>query len=183
MEKHPAKRGNLSLVGFMGSGKSTVGPLLASRLGMSFVDLDDSVAAEAGMGIEEIFSREGETGFRARESEALRREMQGEGKVIACGGGIVLKEENVRLLRAGSLVFYLRMGVDAAVARLRGGEGRPLLRGGVLRERAEELMAAREERYREAAHFEVEVEGRDPGEIAEEIEEIWKRQPILKRSP
>ena len=174
MEKSHSRRHNLALIGFMGSGKSTIGPILASRLDMSFVDLDDSIAAEAGMDIGEIFSREGEEGFRSRESKALRRELQGEGKVIACGGGIVLREKNVELLRARSLVFYLRVGRKTALERLGDGEGRPLLRGEALPERVENLMAARDARYREAAHFVVEAESGDPEAIAGEIADTWK---------
>lgn len=175
MEASCREKENLTLIGFMGAGKSTIGPLLASRLGLTFVDLDDSIAKEAGMDIGEIFSREGEEGFRARESEALRRELQGEGKVIACGGGIVLKEGNVKTLRMRSLVFYLRVEVDAAVARLGAGGGRPLLRGKGLRERVEELITAREEKYREAAHFVVAVGEKSAEQIAGEIAEIWWR--------
>ncbi len=166
---------SIALVGFMGSGKSTVGPLLASRLGMSFVDLDEAICAEAGMSVEEIFAREGEEGFRERESEALRREMEGGGKVVACGGGAVLRRENRSLLRERSLVVYLRVGKDELLRRLGDGEGRPLLAAGSLERRVEELLQGRERAYREVADMVVDAESRDPRDIAEEIARLWKR--------
>lgn len=166
---------NLALVGFMGAGKSTVGRVLASRLGLSFVDLDDSIAAEAGMAVEEIFSREGEEGFRLRESEALRRELQEKGKLIACGGGIVLRRVNVELLKERCMVCYLHADRDTLLRRIGGGEGRPMLRGHDLRRRVQELMEAREDKYREVAHIVVDVSEKSAEEIAGEIAEAWKR--------
>lgn len=175
MERSRGGRRNLALVGFMGAGKSTVGPVLASRLGLTFVDLDERIAAGAGMDIGEIFSREGEEGFRARESEALRRELRGRGKVIACGGGIVLRRENVELLRDSCMVCYLDADMETLLRRLEGGEGRPLLQGGELSRRVEELVEARREKYREAAHLVVDVGEKSAEEIAGEIAEAWKR--------
>lgn len=168
------RRGNLALIGFMGAGKSTVGALLARKLNMEFVDLDEEISRDAGMSVEEIFARQGEDGFRDRESRVLRRELEGEGRIIACGGGIVLRPGNVELLRERCTVFYLRAGKETVLGRVGGGEGRPLLAEGRLPERVEELMSLREEIYRRAAHFVVDTDGREPEEIAEEIMKTWR---------
>ncbi len=168
-------KANLALIGFMGAGKSTVGSLLARRLDMAFVDLDETISRDAGMSVEEIFRREGEEGFREREGRALRRELTGEGKVVACGGGIVVRPENVALLRKRCAVVYLRATGETILGRVGGGAGRPLLRGGRLEERVEELLSRREEAYRRAAHLVVDTDGRTPEEVAEEIEREWLR--------
>ena len=169
-----ARRENLALIGFMGAGKSTVGAELARRLGMDFVDLDGVIAGEAGMSVPEIFDREGEEGFRERESRALRKELKGSGKVLACGGGIVLRPENVDLLRERCLVVYLRVDRDTVLERVGKGVGRPLLEGGALPQRVEKLLSEREDKYLRAAHAVVEAGGRSPERIAEEIAGIWE---------
>lgn len=168
--KKPEKRKNIALIGFMGAGKSTIGTLLARRLGMRFVDLDEDISREAGMSIPEIFQREGEEGFRDHESRALRENLHGEGKVLACGGGIILRPENVDLLRERCTVIYLQAGRETILQRVGGGEGRPLLAAGDVAERVEELMARREEAYRRAAHVVVTTDERTPEEVVEEIE-------------
>ena len=170
-----ARSRNLALVGFMGAGKSSVGPLLARELGLDFVELDEEVAARAGASIAEIFEREGEGGFRERESEALREALEAGGRVISCGGGIVTREENVRLLRSACRVYLLEVSPATAVRRLRGGSARPLLGGADPRGEVERLMGERAGRYAAAAHEVVAADAGSPQEIAEEIAARWRR--------
>jgi shikimate kinase len=165
--------GIITLIGFMGAGKSAVGRLLSARLGLPFVDLDEVISAVAGKSIEDIFAEEGEEGFRERESEILRGELDSGSKVISCGGGVVLRDENVELLREKSRVFLLRISLERALERLSGGGGRPLLEAGDMEERIRELMEKRAERYRSAAHAEVNADDASPEEIAEEIAAAW----------
>ncbi len=166
---------NVALVGFMGAGKSEVGRLLARRLGMGFKDLDEVVCSRSGMSIEEVFTSEGESGFRERESAALREALLDEGMVISCGGGIVLDDGNVELLRSRCRVFLLRISAEKAVQRLSADGGRPLVAGGDLEQRVRTLMAEREGRYEEAADEVVEAGYARPRELAEEIAERWRR--------
>jgi len=166
---------NLALIGFMGSGKSAVGRLLAGILNMEFVDLDEVIAAQAGMSITEVFDSEGEGGFRERESAALCTELQSGGKVVSCGGGVVLAEGNVRLLRDRCRVFLLSISEAKAIERLSAHDGRPLLRGGDVTERVEELMAERRRTYLEAAHEIIDAEDASLQELAEEIAERWSK--------
>ena len=165
--------GIIALIGFMGAGKSAVGRLLSARLGLSFVDLDEVISAMAGKDITEIFAAEGEEGFRERESEALKRVLDGGSKVVSCGGGVVLRDENVELLRRKSRVFLLRVSPERALERLAGSEGRPLLDADDVEERIRELMEERAERYHAAAHAEFDASDADPEEIAEEIAAVW----------
>ena len=99
---------NIVLIGMMGCGKTTVGGLLAARLGRPFVDTDDLIEAREGRPIPEIFARDGEDYFRRREGELARALARQEGLVVACGGGLPLREESIAPLRETGLVFWLR---------------------------------------------------------------------------
>ena len=118
------------LVGFMGSGKSSVGRELARRFGVPFVDVDAWIEAAAGCRIRDLFAREGEPAFREREKAALREVLSVKGCVIATGGGAFADEENRVLLRSYAPVVYLDTAVETLLERLSADLGRPLLRGG-----------------------------------------------------
>jgi shikimate kinase len=162
--------GTLWLVGMMGAGKSTVGPLVAERLGRPFVDLDAVVAAAAGRSIPEVFAFEGEAGFRRREAAALA-EWAGSEAVVACGGGVVIDPANVALLRRSGMVAWLTAPAAVLTGRIAGGGGRPLAgeSGADLASR----LASREAAYGAAAHCRVDTAGRAPDEIAEEVVRRW----------
>ncbi|OFW55743.1 MAG: hypothetical protein A2Y75_05505 [Candidatus Solincola sediminis] len=159
----------------MGAGKSTVGRIVASNLDMDFVDLDGLIATNAGKSISAMFSDEGENEFRKLEQEALRKELAGTGKVISCGGGIVLDEKNIRLLRERSLVFWLLIEESEVIARLANNNDRPLLKGRDFLQEVRQLMAERRDKYMRAAHEVIEVDRLEPRAIAEEITIRWKR--------
>ena len=145
------------LTGFMASGKSTVGPLLADALGYRFVDLDWLVEARAGRSIRELFSQ-GEGVFRAAESEALRETAAGEGLVVATGGGTLADPDNLEVARVAGAVVWLRASIPMVVRRVGRARGRPMLadaqgrplRGRALRDRIQLLLDAREPFYAQA---------------------------------
>ncbi|WP_412060997.1 shikimate kinase [Rubrivirga sp. IMCC45206] len=144
------------LTGFMASGKSTVGPLLADRLGYRFVDLDWLIAARAGRSVADLFAQ-GEGVFRAAEAEALRETAGGEGLVVATGGGALAQPGNLMAARAAGPVVWLRASIPTVLARVGDGSGRPLLLDGTrplapaAREaRVRDLLAAREPFYAQA---------------------------------
>lgn len=167
---------SIVLIGFMGSGKSTVGRVLAENLGLPFIDLDEEIEVEACMGVPEIFSREGESGFRNRESRVLKRVLRGEQAVAACGGGVVTVEENIRELRERAVVFLLSVPLDEALRRIKDdGVERPLLAGPEWEEKARRLLEDRRESYLRAAHEVVEADEASPEEIAREIARRWRR--------
>lgn len=142
---------NLYLVGMMGAGKTTVGRLLARRLKLRFVDSDHEIEARCGVKIPVIFEIEGEAGFRAREAQALAELARLEGVVLATGGGVVLLEENRRLLAARGTVVYLRATPEHLYERVRQDRNRPLLAGGDPLGRLRELYRERDPLYREVA--------------------------------
>jgi len=118
------------LVGYMASGKSTVAKQLANRLGLAAVDLDREIERSAGMSIPEIFKTQGEMGFRRREQEELRKWLQQDGFVMACGGGTPCFFESMDEMNGAGTTLYLRMSPKAVVGRvLASKEERPILKG------------------------------------------------------
>ncbi len=157
---------NVVLVGFMGAGKSAVGAALASSLGWSLHDTDAAVEAATGKTVDEIWAAEGEEGFRVHEHDAILHACAGEKRVIACGGGSILRLRNFGILKSAGLVVYLRGSRDVLLARVGGGAGRPLLAEPGAFDR---LLAERSPAYESAADAIVDVDGRLPEEIAAEI--------------
>ena len=158
---------NIVLVGFMGSGKSTVGPHLAQRLERPFLDLDDVIEADAGRPVAEIFSSEGEAGFRERESRCLQRVLERDGSVLAVGGGAPMHDENWARIRSGNTVVALVAEPAELARRLNGSSDRPLLQPGVPSVIAS-LLPSRLSRYLEADVV-VKTDGIDPAEVAEQV--------------
>jgi shikimate kinase / 3-dehydroquinate synthase len=153
-------RGHVFLVGLPGSGKTTVGRLAARRLGVRFVDLDEEVERSAGVPVGDLFAGRGEEAFRDLEAQALRAVASGPPAVVACGGGVVLREENRRALRASGTVVYLEAPVARLVASgVVGTPGRPLLRS---ENDLARLAAEREPLYRDVAHVVVDAQGSPP---------------------
>ncbi|CAM5664434.1 shikimate kinase [Streptomyces canus] len=151
------------LVGPMGVGKSTVGQLLAERLGVGYRDTDDDIVAEQGRTIAEIFVDEGEPAFRAIEKAAVRRALAEHDGVLALGGGSIL-DADTRALLAGQQVVYLSMDVEEAVKRTGLNAARPLLAVNP-RKQWRELMEARRHLYESIATAVVATDGRTPEEV------------------
>jgi shikimate kinase len=156
---------HIALVGLPGVGKSTLAGRLAVELKMVAVDLDDVIVHDAGRSIPAIFEREGEAGFRRRESEALSATTGPgvPGAVIACGGGVVLAESNRTLLTTRTRCVFLSAAPASLLVRLGHESGRPLLRGDVATE-LDALAQAREPLYREVAAVTIDVTGRPEDE-------------------
>ena len=158
--------GAVAIVGYMGSGKTTLGRLLARATGLEFVDLDRRIVMKAGKEIPEIFAEHGEDFFRDLEHEALGEALDGQTPcILACGGGVVIRPENRTLLRDVRTVF-LREDTGVLYRRTRG-PGRPLRAAS--REEFESRYAERLPFYTEVADIEVEVDGRSPSRVVEEV--------------
>jgi shikimate kinase/3-dehydroquinate synthase len=153
------------LVGPMGVGKSTVGQLLAERLGVGYRDTDEDIVAEQGRTIAEIFVDEGESAFRAIEKRAVRKALADHDGVLALGGGAIL-DEDTRALLAGLRVVYLSMDVEEAVKRTGLNAARPLLAVNP-RKQWRELMEARRHLYESIATAVVSTDGRTPEEVTQ----------------
>ena len=151
------------LIGYRGSGKSSIGRKLADRLWQPFIDTDEMVVKAAGKSIREIFEQEGEQRFRELEAQALREACAKQEHVIAVGGGAVLREENRQVLRgAGHRIVYLRCEPQVLLERIQSdpktSESRPNLTGlGGGIEEIRSLLAQREPLYRELMSFELDV--------------------------
>lgn len=157
----------LVLVGPMGVGKSTVGALVAERLGCVYRDTDDDIVAEQGRAIADIFVDEGEPVFRAIEKQAVHKALAEHDGVLALGGGAIL-DEDTRALLAGHRVVYLSMDVEEAVQRTGLNAARPLLAVNPRRQ-WRELMDARRHLYTEVARAVVATDGRTPEEVAQAV--------------
>lgn len=164
--------GHVVLVGLMGSGKTTVGRMLADRLGRRFLDTDEVVESTTGRSVREIFVTDGEPAFRVLESRALREVLGAdEPVVVAAAGGAVLSAENRDAMRAAGTVVWLRAAPELLVARVAGEGHRPLLdddASGAL----SQMAADRDPLYREVAAVTIDVEGRAPEAVVQAIVEM-----------
>lgn len=154
------------LVGFMGSGKSTVGATLARALGWPFIDLDTTIEAGQGLTIRDIFEQAGEPFFREVERAALAEVVKSEPAVIALGGGTFVQEPNLELVRArGGITVWLDCPIEELRRRCEGITNRPLFRDAAS---FDQLFYQRQPYYA-LADYRVSTEGRSPDEVAEEI--------------
>lgn len=167
-ERAPQK--SLALVGFMGSGKSAVGVIVAHRAHTAFFDLDLMIEKAAGMSISKIFSTRGEAEFRSLESQLLPDALR-EGAVAALGGGTIIDAANWRVVNQRAVTVYLELPFDALWERIEGSVDRPLLSGRTRSEVAE-IFERRRPRYEEATHRVAAT--RPPGQLAGEILALWR---------
>jgi shikimate kinase len=166
---------NIILVGFMGSGKSSVGRALARRCGWVRVDADDVIVSRAGKPIADIFRDSGEEAFRELERTVMKDVCEESGCIISGGGGSFIDEENRRIMLDRGTVFYLSALAETIHRRVTTGNPnapvRPLLAGGEPLERIKELLAQRAPAYSQAHHT-IETDDLSPGQVAEAILEI-----------
>ncbi|QQE89434.1 shikimate kinase AroK [Azotobacter chroococcum] len=160
---------NVILVGPMGSGKSTIGRLLAKELRLTFKDSDKEIEQRTGADIPWIFDVEGEAGFREREQAMIGELCADDGIVLATGGGAVLRPENRVALRAGGRIVYLHASVVQQLERTSRDRNRPLLRSADPGRVLSDLMLVRDPLYREIADLVVETDERPPRMVVEEI--------------
>lgn len=160
---------NIILVGPMGSGKSTIGNLIAKRLHRDFIDSDHYIEERTGVDIARIFDVEGEQGFRDRESKALIDLLAQNDRVIATGGGSVLREENQRLLKQKGYIIFLDTTVNQQMQRLQRDKKRPLLQTENPRERLEALLAERRPIYLDLADLTIKTDKRVARRLAADI--------------
>jgi shikimate kinase len=160
---------NIVLVGPMGSGKTAVGRSLARYLRAPFYDSDTEIVRRTGVDIPYIFEKEGESGFREREREAIEALTALEGIVLATGGGAILLPENRRLIAEHGWVVYLETSVEQQADRVQHGRNRPLLSNVDPARRLQELMAVRDPLYRSIADITVRTDGRRVRAVAEDI--------------
>jgi shikimate kinase len=163
---------NVYLVGPMGVGKTTIGKHLAEELQFSFLDTDQEIESRTGADIPWIFDVEGEEGFRERESRILEELSSLSGLVLATGGGIVLREQNRKLLHDGGRVVYLTAPLEKLVERTRNDRKRPLLQGKDPGEVLRQALEVRDPLYRDVADIVFTANRKTPRQAAKEIAQL-----------
>ena len=163
---------NIFLIGFMGCGKSTMASLLAEEIGAELMEMDETIEAEAGISINEIFEKYGETHFRDLESQLISRITQKGGMVVSCGGGAILRPENVACMRENGTIVYLSATPETIFERVRYSTNRPLLNGNMNVEYISSLMQKRLPRYMDAADITISVDGKEKQDILKELTEV-----------
>ena len=160
---------NVFLIGFMGCGKSTMARMLASTLSAEIVEMDETIEAEANMSINEIFEKYGETYFRDLESQLITRITKKGGVIVSCGGGAILRPENVACMKENGRVIYLAATPETIYERVHRSSNRPRLNGNMNVEYISELMEKRLPKYEAAADVTIWVDGKSKEEVIEEI--------------
>lgn len=161
---------NIVLIGFMGSGKSSVGKALSEQLNYQFKDTDDLIEADQDTSISNIFSIHGEEYFRHLETKLLLSIHDTLDKaVLSTGGGMPIREENMKLLASMGQVVYLKASQATIIDRLSGDTTRPLLKGETLKERVENLLLTRAPYYEKAADIIINTDGKSVDDIVKEI--------------
>ena len=181
MQENTHKPSALFLIGMMASGKSTVGKALAARLGWDFFDVDREVERCTGVTVAEIFEKEGEAGFRRRETEMMAELTIRPGCIVAMGGGAPLFEVNRKLLKRG-LVVRLLSTVSDVLERTRFDTTRPLLRSEDPVAKIRELMLAREPVYAEVSDVEVSTTRTHPEVVADRILAMKEVQDVVREA-
>ena len=148
-------KGNIALIGFMGTGKTTISKALSKITGFQEIDVDEYIVKKSGRSISDIFEKEGEDYFRNLETEAES------GKIISCGGGAVLRDENVEILKAGGVIILLTATPETIFDRVKDHTHRPILNNDMSLSHVKELMEKREPRYQSVADVKISVDAND----------------------
>ncbi len=160
---------NISLIGFMGSGKSTIGNMLSKELKMLFIDIDRIIELSENKIIKDIFKAEGEKYFRNLESEVIKKIYSNKNCIFACGGGVVERVENMNIIKASSTVVYLYISAHEAYERLKFTKDRPLLEGKDRKEIIEGLIKKRDVLYNKYADLKVNAKDKESKMVIKNI--------------
>ncbi len=169
---------NIFLIGFMGCGKSTVAACLQEQYEMQVIEMDQVIAESQEMSIPDIFEKRGEAYFRDLETALLNEMKTRGGQVVSCGGGVVLREENVDIMKESGTVVLLTAKPETILKRVMEDDGRPILKGKKTVEEIEKLMEVRREKYEKAADFIVSTDNKKIRKIAEEIMNQLKGESV-----
>lgn len=164
---------NIYLVGFMGTGKSFVGRILAKRLKLYFYEMDTELERRAGKKVAQIFAQDGENVFRVMETNLLNEIALKTSMVVSCGGGVVCSETNIAIMKRNGIIINLNSSAEKVYERINGDATRPLLQVENPLEKIKELMAKRAPFYARA-DYQVSSENETPEQVAAAIEKILK---------
>ena len=160
---------NIILIGFMGAGKSAIAKILGKKLYRNIIDTDQEIVRRTGKTIPKLFEEYGETYFRDLETTVLQELKMKNDLIISCGGGIVLRDENIQIMQESGKVFLLTATPETTYERVKKGKNRPLLNDHMSVEYIKNMMEQRQERYEKAAHIKVATDHKHVEMIANEI--------------
>jgi len=160
---------NIYLIGFMGTGKSTISKVLSEMTKSIEIDIDYEIVKKEKKAIAQIFELHGEAYFRNIETEIIRITTEQTGAIVSCGGGAVLKKENVALMKNSGIIVLLTATPETILSRIKNDKNRPLLNGNMTIEHISEMMNKRKVMYENAKDFEISTESKTEDEIAKEI--------------
>ena len=163
---------NIILCGFMGSGKSTIGKLLARQLNAEFIDLDDYIVEKRGMTISDIFSKYGEENFRKSETQAAKNISKLDNLIVSLGGGTVVNPKNAEILKTSGKIILLYISPETVYQRLKNDKSRPLLQTKDKLKAITDMLEKRMPYYDVAADYKVNVDGKTKEEVLKEILKI-----------
>lgn len=160
---------NIFLIGFMGSGKSTIAACLSKNYGMDIIEMDQEIVEREGMSISDIFATKGEPYFRDVETNLLIEIQVQENKVVSCGGGVVLREQNVTEMKKSGQIVLLTAKPETILERVKDDDSRPLLHGNKNVAFISEMLEKRRPKYEGAADIVIQTDGKSAEEICKEI--------------
>ena len=161
---------NIFIVGLMGSGKTSIGKLLAKRTGRLFIDTDNQIIKESGMTITEIFNKFSENYFRDLEHKVLSKVKSIENHVISTGGGIILKLENIKIMKNSGTIIFLDIDVETQLSRVINKKNRPLLNSNNMVENLVNIKKERDYIYKNISDYIISISEKNKSEIVEEIQ-------------
>lgn len=164
---------NIMLIGFMGAGKTTVSRELTGLTGKTEIDMDAYIVESEGCSINDIFEKHGEAYFRQLETKYLSEIQKNSGAIVSCGGGAVLKDENVQLMKENGVIILLTAAPETILLRVQNSKDRPILNGNMNIEFITELMNKRKDRYMSVADIIVETDHKSVSAVADEILEKY----------
>lgn len=169
---------NIFLIGYMGTGKSTVASYMAKQYGMEVMEMDQMIVERKGMSISDIFAKHGEEYFRAIETKLLMEIRKQENKVVSCGGGVVLCEQNITEMKKGGNIVLLSAEAKTILERVKDDDSRPLLQGNKNIEFINDMLEKRRPKYERAADIVIHTDDKQVADICNEIFGKIKKKEI-----
>ena len=163
---------NIYLVGLMGAGKTSIGKLLAKRTNRQFIDLDNEIIKNEKCSITEIFKKSGEEKFRELESTQLRNTTKMTNTVISTGGGIILREDNIKIMLSHGLIIHLDVNLETQMLRVKNRENRPLIDKGDIKKVMLEMRKDRDETYKKISKISIDTSNKKRNVIINDILEV-----------
>lgn len=163
---------NIFIVGSMGSGKTSIGKMLAKNNNLSFLDTDHEIVRDCGYSIPDIFKEFGEEHFRGLETEQLRKMNSIENHVISTGGGIILRDDNKKLMKDLGIIIFLDININSQIDRVKNRKNRPLLNNNNLKDNLLSLKKTRDPIYKSISNYIIDVSGKERDQVINEIQKI-----------